>query len=154
MTRHWSIFFAAVIFGAGVPVMAATLAPAPVPAIPTALIPTVQCVHSVLKSSSTVRSISLYSIDGFRFATEYVFRNKDDPDVVFDIEFYALGGSVTESNKIPREVSMESASEAQSLESQLSLASKCHLNPAFDNLIPQPKPRADWQKIDWPSGGP
>src|ERR1051325_7054788 len=118
-----------------------------VPAIPTAAIPTVRCIHRVLKSSSAVKSVSLYSIDGFRFAIEYAFRNKDGRVVVSDIEFFDLGGTVTVGDRIPREVSMETPDEAQRLESQLDLTAKCHLQGAFDNLLPQPKARADWQQI-------
>lgn len=125
-----------------------------VPAIPTKLVPTVQCIYSVLKSSGAVQSLSLYSIDDFRFAVEYGFRNKDDQDVVSDIEFFDLGGSVTKGDKIPREVSRGAANEANEMETKLGLLSKCGLNSAFDNLLPQPKARTDWQKIDWPSEQP
>jgi hypothetical protein len=143
MTRPWSIFFTAISIGASVPAMAASA-----PVIPAAVVPAVQCIHRVLKSSSAVQSVSLYSVDGFRFAAEYVFRNKENQAVVSDIEFYELEGSVMESDKIPREISAETADEGQKLEEKLELVSKCHLDQAFDNLLPQPKARADWQKFD------
>jgi hypothetical protein len=147
MTRPWRFFFAFASFGVGGFAMAAP----PLPAIPTAAIPTVQCIHHVLKSSSAVQLVSLYSIDNVRFAAEYVFRNKDDRAVVSDIEFFVREDSVTETDLIPREVSMATAAEAQDLETKLDLVSKCHLNVSLDNLLPQPKARAEWQKIEWPS---
>lgn len=122
------------------------------PAVPASVIPTAQCVHRVLESSSAIQSIDLYSIDGFRLAAEFVFRNKAGQAVVSDIEFFELGGSVTEGDKIPREISRATVIEARDLESKLDLVSKCRLKPAFDNLLPPPKARAGWRKIDWPAG--
>ena len=121
-------------------------------AVPPTAIPAVKCVHRILETSSAVQSVDLYSIDGFRFATEFAFRNKAGQAVVSDIEFFELGGSVAEGDKIPREISRATAIEATDLESKLDLVSKCHLNPAFDNLLPLPKARAEWRKIDWPAG--
>jgi len=141
-----SVFLAVVVFLGSESVLAD-----PLPALPIAAMPAAQCIHRVLKSSSAVRSVDLYSIDGDRFAVEYVFRNKDNQAVVSDIEFFELNGSVIQGDKIPREVSMETASEAQDLESKLDLVSKCHLHPAFDNLLPPPKARIDWQEIGWPN---
>lgn len=122
------------------------------PAIPPAAIPTVQCVRRVLESGSAVRSVGLYSIDGFRFAMEFVFRNKAGQAVVSDIELYELGNSVYLGDKIPREISTQTTIEAAGLESKLDLVSRCHLNPVLDNLLPQPKSRTAWRKIDWPAG--
>ena len=147
MTSRLRILFALTSLGVGLPAMAD-----PVPSLAPAAIPTVRCIHRALKSSSAVQSVSLYSIDGFRFAIEYAFRNKDGQIVASDIEFFVLGGTVTVGDKIPREVSTEAASEAQDLESKLDLASSCHLQYSLDNLLPWPKARADWQKMDWPRG--
>jgi hypothetical protein len=123
------------------------------PDIPTAAIPTVQCIHRVLKSSCAIQSVTLYSLDGIRFATEYVFRNKNSQAVAYDIELIIeANGTVTETDKIPREVSKETADGAQDLESKLDLLSQCHIGTAFDNLIPGLKARAEWRKIDWPGG--
>ena len=147
MTSHRRILSVVISLGVGFPAMAA-----PVPSLAPAAIPTVQCIHHALKSSSAVQSVSLYSIDGFRFSIEFAFRNKDGQIVVSDIEFFVQGGTVTVGDKVPREVSMETASEAQDLESKLDLTSSCHLQYSFDNLLPWPKARADWQKMDWPRG--
>jgi hypothetical protein len=104
-----------------------------------------------LKSDSAVQSVALYSIDGFRFAVEYGFRNKDNRAVVSDIELIIDADEpVTQTDRIPREVSQETATEAEELESSLDLSSNCHLTTAFDNLFPEPKARADWLRMDWP----
>jgi hypothetical protein len=146
MNRRWRLLFAAVSFGVGASALADAL-----PDIPTAAMPTVKCIYRVLKSSTTIQSVSLYSIDGFRFAAEYVFRNKADQVVVSDIELLIdPNGSVTETDKIPREISEETANEGEDLESKLDLNSKCHLAAALDNLLPEPRARADWRRIDWP----
>ena len=121
-----------------------------VPSVPAVAIPVVQCMHRLLKSSNEVQSVDLYSIDGFRIAVEYAFRNEEGAVVVSDIELLPLGRSVDEGDKIPREVSLKTAGEGQDLEQKLGLASKCHYSFSFDNLLPQPKARADWQKLDWP----
>jgi len=128
------------------------LADAP-PAVPALTVPTIQCIHRVLKASRSVESVSFYSIDGSRFAVEYVFRNKDNQAVTFDMELIPeKDGSVFETNKVPREISQETMTEAETLESRLDLPSKCHFSGALDDLIPEPKARADWREIDWPNG--
>lgn len=125
----------------------------PLPVIPSKAISAVECVHRVLKSSSAVQSVDLYSIDGTGFAVEYVFRNKDNHAAAYDIElFIETDGSVTETDKIPREVSQETMNEAQDLESKLDLLSKCRLSAVLDNLLPGPKRRADWRHMNWPGG--
>jgi hypothetical protein len=104
-----------------------------------------------LKSDSAVQSVDLYSIDGFRFAVEYGFRNKDNRSVVSDIELIIDADEpVTQTDRIPREISQETATEAEELESRLDLNSKCHLRTVFDNLLPEPKARTDWLRMDWP----
>lgn len=143
MNKRWRILLAVILCGAAAPAVAA-----PAPNLPAAAIPTVQCIYRVLKSSSAVQSVSLYSIDGYRFAIEYAFRNKDGRVAASDIEFF--GGSAIVTDKIPREISMETADEAQALEAKLGLTSKCRLHYAFDNLYPQPRARADWQRMDFP----
>ena len=146
MNYRWAILFATVSLCIGSAALARDL-----PDIPLAARPTVSCIHRVLKSGSVVQSVSLYSIDEDRFAAEYVFRNKDGQFVTSDIEFFIdEEGSVTETDKVPREVSEETMREAEDLESKLNLHSKCHLTAAFDNDIPGPKARADWQRMDWP----
>lgn len=140
---RWRVLFAVASLGTGSPAMAA-----PAPSVPAAAIPTIQCIHRALQSSSAVQSISLYSIDDFRFAVEFSFRNKAGRIVVSDIEFFELDGAVIIGDKVPREVSVETASEGQEL---VDLDSICHLNGGFDNLLPQPNARADWQRIDWPN---
>jgi hypothetical protein len=141
MIGNWRILLAAILFGA--PAIAA-----PEPSLPAAAIPMVRCIYGVLKSSNEVQSISLYSIDGFRFALEYTFHTKGGRVVVYDLEFFGEDTYLTD--KIPREISQDNADEAQALERRLNLNSKCHLRYSFDNIYPQPKARADWQRMDFP----
>jgi len=141
MIGNWRILLAAILFGA--PAIAA-----PEPSFPAGAIPMVRCIYGVLKSSDEVQSISLYSIDGFRFAIEYAFRNKGGRVVVSDLEFF--GESTYLTDKIPREISQDTTYEAQALERRLNLNSKCHLRYSLDNIYPQPKARADWQRMDFP----
>ncbi len=115
-----------------------------------ATIPQVQCVHRVLKSSKEVQSVSLYSIDDHRFAVEFEVRNQSGQVTVSDIEFIDLGGSLTESDKIPRGVSMATSTGARDLEAKLHLISTCNLETSLDNLRPQPKSRAEWRALSWP----
>jgi len=143
MTRPWGIFFAAVSFGCCTVAIADSVA-----VVPPKAIPTVRCIHRVLKASSAIQSISLYAVDDARFAIEYAFRNKKGQVVVSDIEFFGHDGMVTDN--IPIEVGQETMDEAQDLESKLDLTAKCHLHYSFDNLIPGPSARAEWQKMDWP----
>jgi hypothetical protein len=124
----------------------------PKSSIPASAIPTVKCLRDVLKSSSEVQSVSLYSIDGFRFAVEYVFRGKNGQTAVFDDEMFKdSDGSVVEGDQIPREISDESANEAQDLETKLDLQAKCHLEYIGDGILPEQPARSDWRKLDWPN---
>lgn len=141
MIGNWRIPLAAILCGA--PAFAA-----PEPSLPATAIPMVRCIYGVLKSSSAVQSVSLYSIDGFRFAIEYAFRNNDSRVVVSDIEFFGASAMITD--KIPREIPQDTANEAQALETKLNLNSECHLRYAFDNIYPEAKARADWQRMDFP----
>jgi hypothetical protein len=125
----------------------------PASSIPASAIPMVKCMRDVLKSSSAVQSVSLYSVDGFRFAIEYVFRDKNGQAAVFDDEMFIedSDGSVTAGDKIPREISEKSMNEAEDLETKLGLETKCHLESAMDNILPQPPARSNWRKLAWPN---
>jgi hypothetical protein len=152
--RSHFLFVAIVVGFVSTTAMAGVFSSPPKSSIPMSAIPTVKCVRELLKSSSAVQSVSLYSVDGFRFSVEYVFRDKKGQFVFSDIEMYALPGktSIFESDKVPREISEETMSEADDLELGLDLFTKCNLdNHSFDNLIPQPAARADWRRIDWPN---
>jgi hypothetical protein len=146
LIRHCSLFVTAVSLGAGVPNESGAAA-----ATSTAALPAVQCIYRVLKSSSAVKKVTLYSIDGYRFAIEYSFRINKTKLAFADLEFTVEpDGSLMEGDRIPREESMKTADAALKLESKRNLISKCSLGVAFDNVFPPPKPRADWQRINWP----
>jgi hypothetical protein len=70
--------------------------------------------------------------------------------VFSDIEFLGYEVPFTATDKVPREVSVETDNEAQELESNMSLNSKCGLRYAFDNLYPEASARSEWVKVDWP----
>jgi hypothetical protein len=36
----------------------------------------------------------------------------------------------------------------------LNLYEKCSISSAFDDVLPFPKPHAEWDRIDWPSEPP
>jgi hypothetical protein len=122
----------------------------PVSSVPVSATPTVKCVRELLKSNSSVQSVSLYSVDGFRFSVEYIFRNKSGQFVFSDIVMYG-DNPVVGSDKVPREISEETMKEADDLERGLDLYAKCNIdNHTFDNIFPQPAARARWRRIDWP----
>jgi hypothetical protein len=144
MRQHLAILTAIVSLSPGAAVFAD-----PASELPPALRPAVKCIDEVLKSSSKVQSVSLYSVDGFRFAVEYAFRDSEDHVVVYDIELIGdADGSVAATDKVPREISKETMDEAFELELKLDLQGKCHLTPTLDNLMPGPAARSDWRKID------
>jgi len=146
MNRNLRTLLAFISLGTGLPVNAQ-----PVSNLVFAANPTVQCIYHALKSSSAVQSVSLYSADVSRFFIEYAFRNKEGQIVSSDIELFMGGDAVMRGDMIPREVSMETANEAHELEEKLDLTSNCRFQYSFDNVVPGPGARADWQKISWPN---
>ena len=121
--------------------------------IPAPLLPTVKCIYDVLKSSTIVKSVDVYSIDGARFGFEYAFNDKDGQPAVSYVELVAPNLDarfVFLGDKIPREVPEYAMEEGSDLESNLQLGQKCHIESAFDNLLPQPTARATWHHIDLP----
>jgi hypothetical protein len=146
MNRH-SLIPAFIFSIIGSSVFSATL-----PRVPASAVPTIECIRTALKSDSPVQSVSLYSIDGTRFAIEYVFRAKDGHFTVSDIELFTDTKPVMQTDEVPRELSEETMNEAYDLEMKLDLHSKCKLDSVLDNAIPQPAARSAWQRIEWPSG--
>ena len=103
--------------------------------IPSATRSTLKCIYDLVRSDRSVQSVGAYDIDGFRFAVEYTFRDVDR-QAVSDIV-------LTEAEKDTFTY------EGTLLEDEWTdvIRSKCHVQPAFDNLWPRPKPRAEWRPI-------
>jgi hypothetical protein len=121
------------------------------PSIPVTAIPTVKCVYGLLKSSPAVQSVDVYVIDEFRSAVEYRFKGKDGDVIIADLRLLASPADVTYEITIPRDEPQKAEWESTEFLSSLNVSSKCPVSPAFDSVVPGPKPRAEWQHMDWPS---
>ena len=121
--------------------------------LPTPLKPAVKCIYSLMKSSNAIQSVNLYDIDGFRYAIEFSFRNKQNNIVADDIELFSTpyDGQVWEGDKVPREISQQAMMEGSEIEDRLELTSKCHISQTFDNVLPQPLARKEWREIKRPT---
>jgi hypothetical protein len=116
------------------------------PQIPSGIRPAMGCVLRLLKSNSAVRSADVYIVDDLRSAVEYAFRDRNGEDRVSDIVL--LGG--TYSGMSPRDKSEKAIAAGMDFLGGISekLGSKCHIEPAFDNLMPPPKPREKWLRVE------
>ena len=117
--------------------------------IPPEALPAVKCIYRLLKSSSAIQSVDVYSMDGFRTGIEYAFRDHNGQVLVSDIELVSPSAdAVFLGDKVPRELSEEAVNKGQDLLFGLHLDEKCRLTWAFDNLLPQPKARTEWRRLD------
>lgn len=121
------------------------------PEISAAAMPTVKCVYALLKSNPAIRWVNAYAIDGNSSAVEYAFRDKDSVDVVSDILLSGpLGGKITFSGTTEHDHPEDRDAEAIGFFATISddLNAKCHISPGLDNLLPPPKSRQEWRRID------
>lgn len=119
------------------------------PTIPAAAIPKIKCLHNLLESSRAVQSAVLYVIDDVRSAIEYRFKNSSGYVLKDDLMLLALADSVTYDFRVlPNEPDTKAVA-SDHFFSSLNADSKCHVSPAFDSTIPFPKPRSEWQRLDW-----
>jgi hypothetical protein len=104
--------------------------------IPAAAKSTLECTYGVVKSDPSVQSVDAYAIDDFRFAIEYTFQDggyRAAADIVLTGPL--ADGHISYEGTLPDE------------QSENNLRSKCHIESAFDNLRPRPKPRQEWRWI-------
>jgi hypothetical protein len=125
-----------------------------------ASVSTLNCIYNLLRSDESVHSTSVYSVDGFRSAVEFSFRDKKYGDIVADIVLsggrigdqmtYNLGRFSTNS---PDQLTQDKALRSAEFVGKL-LARSCSVTPALDDVLPFPPPRAEWQQVEWPSQPP
>jgi hypothetical protein len=120
--------------------------------MPSAAITTLKCVYRVLASNSEITSVEAYTVDGFRFALEYRFRGKDGHQEVSDLMISGANYSYPILHNESREVIGQEMDLAMKIRDRLK--SDCHVSPAFDNMLPAPKERAEWQPLDLPDHSP
>jgi hypothetical protein len=118
------------------------------PTIPAPAIPAVKCLHGLFDSSQAVQSAELYVIDQLRSAIEYRFVGKNGKVITADLMLLA-STRPTYDITIQRPEPEAAGWEALDFFTSLNASSKCRLSAASDSLIPGPKPRAEWQHIDW-----
>lgn len=125
----------------------------PASGIPPLAVQTVKCIRRVLKSSGSVSSVTLYSIDSSRIAIEVSFVRANGRSGTFDVEYFAgENGSITMTDRIPTEIPQEVADEAEILLSSLRLQAKCNFAATFDNVLPEAAARTEWRRLNWPKG--
>jgi hypothetical protein len=110
------------------------------------------CIRNVLRSDPSVDAISLYRIDGRRSAVEFTFHD-DYGSHVGDLELLGTFNNVGFAELTSGTVDAQSTS-AFDLVSRLDIAQKCSMMGTFDNLFVPLKPRAKWQRLEWPSPSP
>ena len=130
---------------------AGTIAPADTGhQIPESAVTAVTCIYQLLKSSPTVQSVNVYAIDDLRSAVEYRLKGKDGSAITEDLMLLALAGRVTYDFETQPNETEKAERASLEFSSKLNLSSKCHVFPAFDSLVPGPKPRAEWKQVEWP----
>lgn len=126
-------------------------ATASAPHIPVARMTAIKCAYGPLQSNPRVLSIAAYSIDGFRHAIEFTFRGKSGHVLTGDMMISGpmdgeLGWSIV---AFHGESGPEGFEELDFLDKAVpDMDSKCHLSPMGDNLIPGPKPRSKWKRLN------
>jgi hypothetical protein len=113
--------------------------------------PALICIYRLLKSDAEIQSVEAYRVDGFRFALEYVFKDKDGRLVTSDIVLSGVSDNnnayeVSIPDNKPDYMGWESVEFLSKRFPQLDTT--CRVSSAFDNLIPYPKPRAEWVRVD------
>lgn len=119
------------------------------PDIPSATIPTVNCIYHLLKSNGAIQSVDVYAIDDVRSAVEYRFKGKDGNVIIADLMLLTVSPRVTYDIAILKNEPQEAGWQSTEFLSNLNVSSKCHIAPAFDSLMPPPSPRTEWRLIDW-----
>ena len=122
------------------------------PEISPAAMPALKCVYGLLQSYAAVQSVDAYAVDGLRSAIEYSFRDRDGRIVISDIMLsgVSIDGALTYSG-VPhlRDSQKTIGMEMDFLRSvSADLRSKCHVTPALDDLLPEPKSRPQWRRVD------
>jgi hypothetical protein len=145
MRRPWISLFTALVLSAGSIASANTSSH-----IPESAVPAVTCIYLLFKSSPDVQSVDVYAIDELRSAVEYRFKEKDGNVIVGDLMLLASPVRVTYNIKILPNEPEKAGWASLEFSSKLNVSSKCHVFPALDSLVPGPKPRAEWQEVDWP----
>lgn len=112
-------------------------------------IPAVSCAHLLLKSNPAVQSVNLFVVDEHRSAIEFRFKGKAGNLITADL-MISHGSDTMYDISIPENEPEAAGWESTDFVSSLKLSSKCYLTPAFDSVMPGPKPRAEWQQVDWP----
>lgn len=148
MTWHLAAFAALMLSGSGM-ALADTGSD-----IPTAAIPAVKCLYGLFKSSPAVQAADLYTIEKGRSAIEFRFKGKDGNIIVAYLMLLTVSTPVTYDVTIPRKEPETAGWESVDFISSLKLSSGCGVTAAFDNLVPGPKPRPEWQQVDWSTLSP
>ena len=122
----------------------------PQPGLPASTVGAIKCMYPLIRAIPTVQSLEVYAIDDHRSAIEYGFRDSDGTTVVDDLVL--LGGNhVFIGDKGPRTRPPSRSGAANDFTLGLNdIASKCNVGWAFDNVYPQPKPRDEWVRVNWP----
>lgn len=143
MTRRCLSLFAALTISVGSLASADTE-----PSISPAVIRTVKCVYDLLKSSPAVQSVDVYVVDKSRSAVEYRFKGKHGNVVTSDLMLTTtFVPDVIWEIIEPQGKSRDDLPESDPFSAE-KMDSICHVSPGFDDTIPGPKPRAEWQQVD------
>jgi hypothetical protein len=145
MARYFTVPIASLVFVACAARLAAS------PDIPVTKMAAMKCVYGPLNSNREIRSVTVYSIDGFRHAIEYTFRGKSGHVLIGDMMISgAMDGDFGWSVVSFHDESTDEGFEELDflMKAVPDLNSRCHLTPVGDHLIPGPKPRSEWQRID------
>jgi hypothetical protein len=116
-----------------------------------------KCVYNLLNSSLGVQKVEAFSVDGFRHAIEFTIRAENGHVLTGDMMLSErTNGTFTWSVRAFHGESTEDGFEELDFLTKAipDLDSKCHMTPAMDNLLPGPRPRSEWQRINLENSAP
>ena len=129
----------AVALGCGVSASNASDIPAPEKAL-------LECIYHLLKSNAKVQSVDVYARDDWRFAFEYATRDASGRVLISDLMLF---GNFWDMQPQHGELTDTGFEELDFLTKAFpDMDSKCHVSPAGDHLLPGPKPRAEWRRVE------
>lgn len=122
----------------------------PQPRLPASTVTAIKCMYPAMRAIPAIQSLEVYAIDNHRSAIEYGFRDSDGETVVDDLVLLD-GDDVLIGDKGPPTRPPSKTDAANDFRIGLSnIVSKCNIGSALDNVVPQPKPRQEWVRVNWP----
>jgi hypothetical protein len=137
----------------------------PQPIVKPSFVTAVNCIRQIFQSNGSVETVDLYRVPNREFAIEFRFVDTDNQLVVGDIMLSdrpSWGTEITYTTlhfftqeEVLRGDQGKVVDRESAFVDSLDLARNCGTSGpgGFDDTLPGPAPRSQWQKVDWPNPG-